>query len=227
MSRVVGQGVCVHTCSALNESLMWTEPSQLLCGYSGVIFGGSGDFDFDGGRSDDDESKQMSYVFLDRLTPLISYIFEHDIPTFGICYGHQLLGAFSGVTVRSDAVQKKTRSHALNRKEVHKEHPLLSGLPDTFVAHYGHKDVLTEIPLEAELLVDGGECCRVSALQYKNNIFSTQFHPELSYEEIVDRINNSPGYLPEGMRAEDLFTPDDRSGRMLQNFATLVANSSS
>jgi GMP synthase (glutamine-hydrolysing) len=220
--RVVGEYVTLHACSALDETLPWTEPATLLMGYSGVIFGGSGDFDFDGGRSDDDESKWMSYEFIKRLTPLLSCIFEHDIPTFGICYGHQLLGAYAGVTVRTDSTQRKTRSHSVRRKEDHKEHRLLSGLPEAFVAHYGHKDVLSEVPPLAQLLMDGGECCQVSALQYKNNIFSTQFHPELSYEEVVDRINNSPGYLPAGQRAEDLFVPDDSSAVLLKNFALLI-----
>ncbi|MBY0309671.1 gamma-glutamyl-gamma-aminobutyrate hydrolase family protein [Patescibacteria group bacterium] len=224
--RVVGEGLAVTTLSALDEAVLWAEPSSLLAGYSGLIFGGSGDFDFDGGRADDDESKQMSYVFLERLTPLLAYVFEHDVPTFGICYGHQLLGAFAGVAVCSDPKQKKTRSHAVVRKDVHDKHPLLAGMPKQFTAHYGHKDVLAGVPAEAELLIDGGECCQVSALQYKNNIFSTQFHPELSYEEVVDRINNAPGYLPEGLKAEDLFTPDDCSSRMLLNFAALVAKHS-
>ncbi len=226
LTRACADHATITFVSALDDTVLWQYPETILTGFAGVILGGSGDFDFDGGRSDDDECKQVSYEILGRLRPLFSYIFEHDIPTFGICYGHQLLGAFAGAQVRNDYEQKKTGSHPVRLLVEQNDHFLFAGLPSNFSAHYGHKDALDRVPEGAVLLMEGGERCRVSALRYKNNIFSTQFHPELTHADMIDRINASPGYLPEGVRAEDLFTADDRSGTLLANFAAFVATQS-
>lgn len=213
----------VNFISALNETLAWDNPAELMNGYDGIILGGSGEFDFDGGRPADDESRQMSQVFLGRLRPLCGYIFAHDLPTLGICYGHQLLGAFAGAEVRYSEEQKKVCSHPVKLLVDKNDYFLLADLPESFSAHYGHKDVLDRIPEGATLLMDGGEKCQVSALRYKNNIYTTQFHPELTFADMVERIKNSPGYLPEGVVAEEIFSHDPDSNRILRNFGRLVA----
>jgi GMP synthase (glutamine-hydrolysing) len=223
MTRMLEKNTTCTSVSALDQSISWDEPEKLLLGISAVILGGSGDFDFDGGRNEDDPDRQMSYTLLERLRPLFEYIFEYDIPTLGICYGHQLLGAFAGANVHNDHIQKKSRSHEVRLLADAQGHFLFSELPESFSAIYGHKDSLDRVPKEAILLVEGGEQCKVSALQYKNNIFSTQFHPELTFSDIVERLKNSPGYLPEGVILADLFTDDVNANRILANFGSFVA----
>ena len=100
---------------------------------------------------------------------------------------------------------------------------LFSDLPESFQAHYGHKDALDRVPEGAVLLMNGGDKCKVSALQYKNNIFTTQFHPELNFEDMTERMKNSPGYIPEGVVAEEIFKDDPHSNTILQNFGKFVA----
>ena len=70
--------------------------------------------------------------------------------------------------------------------------------------------------------MNGGERCQVSALQYKSNIYSLQFHPELTLVDLVDRVKNSPGYLPEGVTIEEIFKDDPSSNTILQNFGAFV-----
>lgn len=223
VSRTVNPHCEVDYVSALDTSLQWKYPEKILSGFQGVILGGSGDFDFDGGRSANDEAKIASYRFLEQLRPLCNYLFTNDIPTFGICYGHQLIGAFAGAKVINDNEQKKTRSHVVTLHASPTAHPTFFDLPQSFSAHYGHKDSLDRVPVGATLVMDGGEACQVSALQYQNNIFSTQFHPELTFDDIVSRIKSSPGYLPPGVEAEEIFTRDDRSSKLLNNFAAFIA----
>lgn len=208
---------------ALDDSINWKNPADFMKSYQGVILGGSGDFDFDGNRNVDDTSRQMSYMFLDRLQPLFRYIFDTDTPTLGICYGHQLLGAFAGAQVFSDETQKKTKSHEVKLMVDKNNYFLFSDLPESFFAHYGHKDVLDRVPSGAVLLMNGGEQCKVSALRYQKNIYSTQFHPELTYDDMINRMKHSPGYLPEGVIAEEVFSKDPNSNRILRNFSKLVA----
>jgi GMP synthase (glutamine-hydrolysing) len=209
--------------SALDESVNWAEPAALMAPYQGVILGGSGDFDFDGGRSEDDMARKQSYVFLEQLRPLFQYLFDNDVPTLGICYGHQLLGAFAGAQVKRDEAQKKTRSHPVKVMVDKNDYFLFSDLPDTFYAQYGHKDSLDRVPEGAVLLMNGGEECKVSALRYKNNIYTTQFHPELTLEDMLARMHASPDYLPEGVVAEEVFKDSPDANRILRNFGKFVA----
>ncbi len=220
--RELGEAVEVTFVNALDTTVVWDQPELLMADYHGVLLGGSGDFDFDGGRAEADIAKRQSYLFLEQLRPLFQYLFAHDIPTLGICYGHQLLGAFAGAQVKSDPAQKKTKSHQVRLMVDKSDYFLFSDLPEEFFAHYGHKDALDRVPDGAVLLMSGGEACRVSALRYKENIYTTQFHPELTFVDMIDRMKSSPGYLPEGVLAEELFSRDAHSNRILQNFGKLV-----
>lgn len=221
--REAGVYADVEFLSALDESIDWNFPEAIMEGYHGVVLGGSGEFDFDGNRSEDDPARKISYEFLGRLRPLFQYVFDNDIPTLGICYGHQLLGAFAGAQVRYSEQEKKSRSHDVKLLVEQNDYFLFSDLPDTFSAHYGHKDVLDRVPEGAVLLMNGGDECRVSALRYKTNIYTTQFHPELTFDDMVERIQNSPGYLPEGVVAEEVFSKSPDSNKILRNFGKFVA----
>lgn len=220
--REIGDNAEVSFISALDTTLDWHLPETITEKYTGVILGGSGDLDFDGGRPEEDEVRIMSYEILDRLRPLFTYLFDHDVPTLGICYGHQILGAFAGAEVHSDLTQKKICSHEVKFVVDKNDHFVFSNLPEAFYGHYGHKDVLDRVPEGAILLMNGGEKCRVSALQYKNNIYTLQFHPELTVSDMIDRVKNSPGYLPEGVTIEEIFKDDPSSNTILQNFGAFV-----
>jgi GMP synthase-like glutamine amidotransferase len=227
ISRALIENATCQFISALDTTLSWNDPALLLAQISGVVLGGSGDFDFDGGRSDEDPDKQMSYALLERLRPIFEYIFEHDIPTLGICFGHQLVGAFAGAQVCSDVTQKKNRSHEVHVRTDAHDHFLFSGVPASFHAIYGHKDSLDRVPQDAVLLIDGGEQCKVSALQYKNNIFTTQFHPELVFNDILEKSKRFPGYLPEGVSPEELYKDDSDANLIIKNFGRFVKNQTS
>ncbi len=220
--REIGSEVVLDFSSALDASLSWNDPETLLSRYAGVIFGGSGDFDFDGGRVEQDQAKTRSYQLLEQLRPVLDYIFNHDVPTLGICYGHQIIGAYAGANVIHDQIQKKNRSHTVTVVVDKNDYCICENMPDSFYAHYGHKDSLDRVPQGAVLLMNGGECCQVSALNYKQNIFTTQFHPELSFEDLHLRVEATPGYLPEGVAVEDAFTKITHAHTILYNFGQLV-----
>ena len=209
--------------SALDDEIDWSYPEVVMENYDGLILGGSGELYFDGKKDKLDENRKISYELLGKLRPLFTYVFEHDIPTLGICYGHQLLGAFAGAQVTYDEQQQKTRSHEVKLMVDKNDYFLFSDLPESFQAHYGHKDTLDRVPEGAVLLMNGGDECRISALKYKNNIYTTQFHPELSFEDMVKRMNDAPEYLPEGVLAEELFKDEPHSNTILRNFSKFVA----
>lgn len=222
LEREMGNLVDLEFKNVLTEDIDFSDPKTLLSAYHGVVLGGSGDLDFDGNRPVDDEVRLESLRLVTKLTPFFGYLFETDTPTLGICYGHQLLGAYAGAQVCCDPVQKKTKSHQLSRLVSEQECTLFTGLPEMFDAYYGHKDVLDRVPEGAVLLAHGGEACQVSALQYKNNIYTVQFHPELTYQDMLDRMTGSTGYLPEGVAFETLYKKDICSNTILHNFAGVI-----
>lgn len=223
ISRGLGSGVEVEFVDALDLSIDWNYSKVTIKNYQGIIFGGSGDLDFDGNRPEGDLVKRISLELLGKLRPLFQYLFDNDIPTLGICYGHQIIGAFAGAQVHCDKEQSKTCSHEVKLLVDKNKHILFTNVPDSFFAHYGHKDVLDKVPAGAVLLMSGGERCKVTALQYKNNIYTVQFHPELTFSEMVQRMRCSEKYLPEGVSAEEIFKDDSHSNTILHNFCRLVA----
>lgn len=224
IQREIGSDVSLKCISALNTATHpWNNPALLLQGFTGVMFGGSGDFDFDGGRAKHDKAQTTSYTLLEQLRPLLDYIFEQDIPTLGICYGHQIIGAYAGALVVHDETQKKNRSHEVSVMVNKDTYCICDNIPDTFFAHYGHKDSLDRIPEGAVLLMNGGNACQVSALNYKQNIYTTQFHPELSYDDLYLRVEATPGYLPEGILVDEAYRKNTEANTILYNFGQLVA----
>lgn len=211
----------VNFVSSLDESLSWADPTLLLSNTRAVIIGGSGEFDFDGGRTDDDPARTTSHAILDRLTPIIQYVKEQKIPMLGICYGHQLVGEVYGARVVHDLTQNKVGTFAVELTKEGCEDPLFAELPREFLAQYGHKDSLSSLPAGATVLAVG-ERCRFSALRYGPLFYTLQFHPELTAQDSIEKLANSPGYLPEGGMPEDLIRESPEASTLIPRFLSLI-----
>lgn len=177
-TRAAGGSAELGFLSALDEHLAWTTPEKLLKGYDGVIFGGSSDFDFHGGRPDGDPVRLMSMMILSRAKNIVSYAMANDIPTLGVCFGHQIIGNMHDGMVTNDREQSKMGAYEVTVTEEGKKDPLFSALPERFFAQYAHKDSVTNLPIGAVLLATG-DACRFSALRYGRRVHTVQFHPEV------------------------------------------------
>ncbi len=176
--RAIGDAAAVEFLSSVDEKLSWTTPEQLLAGYDGVVFGGSSDFDFHGGRPDKDPVRLMSMIILSRARNIVGYAFEKGVPILGVCFGHQIIGEIHQGMVTNDREQTKMGSYEVSLTDAGKSDPLFGTLPERFFAQYAHKDSVTNQPLGATLLATG-HACRFSALRYGDKIYTTQFHPEI------------------------------------------------
>ncbi len=212
----------VEALSTLDDSVSWSTPESWLVNYDAVIIGGSGDLDFDGGRAEHDEARIISQQLASKMRPFVEYLLTKDFPTLGICYGHQLVSECLGVKVINDHEQKKVGTYEVCLTAEGRQDRLLANLPDKFLAQYGHKDSLSTIPNGATLLATG-ERCRTSLLRFGHNFYTMQFHPELDSEEVRWKLQNSPGYLPEGVDLDDLVKDSDEASRIIPNFVNLVA----
>jgi GMP synthase (glutamine-hydrolysing) len=140
----------------------------------------------------------------------------------GICFGHQLIAAYHGVIVRHDALQSKTKTHEIELTTAAEEHPMFANLPKRFAVQYGHKDIVTALPLGATLLAHAGDTCQCAAVAYSTNVVTTQFHPELSLEDLYTRVTHIPNYLPQGVTVDDVYKATPVAGEVLRNFAKIV-----
>jgi GMP synthase (glutamine-hydrolysing) len=167
-------------------------PALELSDYSGIIVGGS---PFT--SSDPAEQKsQVQHRVEAELAGLLDHVVEADFPFLGACYGVGTLGLHQG------AVIDRTYGEGLGGTTISLTpeglaDPLLQGLPESFTAFVGHKEACTVLPRHAVLLATSA-ACPVQMFRIKENLYATQFHPELDVGGLVTRIDiyRHAGYFP-------------------------------
>ncbi|MEV4688030.1 glutamine amidotransferase [Microbacterium sp. LWH3-1.2] len=123
---------------------------------------------------------------------LLDEVVARDFPFLGACYGVGTLGAHQG------AVIDRTYSESISvvpvtMTEAGASDPLLAAMPQTFDAFVGHKEAITRLPASATLLASS-PTCPVQMFRVGENVYATQFHPELDLEGITTRIHAYAGY---------------------------------
>jgi GMP synthase (glutamine-hydrolysing) len=174
-------------------------PDLDLDEYSGVIVGGS---PFT--SSDPADQKTGTQHRVEReLSGLLDRIVPRDFPFLGACYGVGTLGTHQG------AVVDRMFGEPLGAVEIELTEdgladPVLRGMPQRFTAFTGHKEAVSSLPPHAVLLASSA-ACPVQMFRIKENLYATQFHPELDVDGLVTRIDiyRHAGYFPPES-AEDL-----------------------
>ncbi len=188
--------------------------------YSGIIVGG-GPFN----ASDHKDIKSEAQTRTEReLHALLDEIIARDFPFLGACYGIGVV-----VTHQNGLVTRKYSEDIgptkITLTDDGKNDPLLAGLPPIFDAFVGHKEACEVLPQSATLLASSA-LCPTQMFRIKNNIYVTQFHPELDSHGLEVRINiyKHAGYFPPET-ANDLIAQGHASNvtepiKVLQNFIT-------
>lgn len=193
-------------------------PDLALEDYSGIIVGGS---PFT--SSDPPEKKSEAQHRVEReLSALLDRIVAADYPFLGACYGVGTLGRHQGAVIdRTYGEQLGGVTISLSPEGL--QDPLLADMPAEFTAFTGHKEACTVPPPHAVLLASSA-ACPVHMFRIKQNLYATQFHPELDAEGLVTRIDiyRHAGYFPpesaeELMAAARTFTATEPM-KILRNF---------
>jgi GMP synthase (glutamine-hydrolysing) len=157
-------------------------PSITLDDYSGVIVGGS---PFNASDPVDTKSPVQRRVE-GELAGVIDEVVARDFPFLGACYGIGLLvGHLGGVVddtwseVAGPIVVSLTAEGAVDQ--------LFGGVAPNFEAFVGHKEACTALPAGGQEHRTG-EACPVQAFRVGQNVYATQFHPELDQAGILTRI---------------------------------------
>lgn len=207
--------------NVFHDQLDWNYPERICKDADGVILGGSGDLYFDGGLEDNDEAVLMSQNFAQLQLPLFAYLKKREIPTLGICFGHQILAYTQGIQVHNDALQAKLGSHEVVLTEEGRHDPLFQGIPSQFTAQYGHRDSLSALP-EGAVLLAFGEQCLYSAVRYAQHQYSLQFHPELTEEDMrLQYVTNKSHLLPRS-DTEIVIRDSHHALKIFHNFVFLI-----
>jgi para-aminobenzoate synthetase component 2 len=108
--------------------------------------------------------------------PMVHACAEQDVPLFGVCLGHQAIGAAYGAPI----VRAPELLHGKTSTVEHTGAGVLVGVPSPFVATRYHSLAVNEADLPAEIEVTGRTPSGVvMALRHRTlPIDGVQFHPE-------------------------------------------------
>jgi GMP synthase (glutamine-hydrolysing) len=198
-------------------------PELRLDDWSGVFVGG-GPFN----SSDPAEEKSAVQHRVEReLAALLDEIVARDFPFFGACYGVGTLGVHQGGIV-DRTYGEPISAVRIQLTDAGRTDPVLAGMPAEFDAFVGHKEACRVLPPNAVLLATSA-ACPVQMFRVKQNLYATQFHPELDVPGLVTRVHvyQHAGYFhPSEMSeliARLLPAVVTEPGRMLANFVARYA----
>ncbi len=167
--------------------------------YSGVILGGGPYNSSDKiEKQSEDQKKAEKGLF-----ELMDQVVEKDFPFLGACYGVGILGTHQKCNISKEKYGEEVGAVEITLTDAGKKDDLLKNVPETFSAFVGHKEACQSLSPQATLLASS-PTCPIEMFKIKNNIYATQFHPELDVEGIVERIHiyKDYGYFkPEEMNS--------------------------
>lgn len=157
-----------------------------------------------------------------RVQAQLRQLVAEQVPVFGICFGHQLLGMALGGRSGPNPLGREIGTTLVS---VTVDDPLLGDAPRTFPVSMTHLDSVLELPPTAiSLGSTAGE--RHAAIRFGPRAWGVQFHPELDAELIGDYVGSRletlrrEGLDPEALLAARRDTPE--SADLLRRFAGYV-----
>ncbi|MFC3777112.1 glutamine amidotransferase [Mycolicibacterium holsaticum] len=169
-----------------------------LADWSGVILGG-GPYTISDPADTKSAVQQRAEA---ELLTLIERLVEQDFPFLGCCYGVGTLGTVIGATI-DRTYPEPVGGMRITVTAAGRDDPLFADVPDAFDAYGGHKEGVSELPPGVVCLASSPDC-PVQAFRVGQNVYATQFHPELDIDGIFTRINvykNHGYFAPESAEA--------------------------
>ena len=157
-------------------------PELDLDDYSGVFVGGSPFNSSDPPEVKSDVQRRVEA----ELAGLLDRVVASDFPFFGACYGIGTLGQHQGGVIDRTYTEPLS-AVSIQLTDAGLADPLLAGMPERFEAFVGHKEACRVLPPSAVLLATSSTC-PVQMFRVRQNVYATQFHPELDVAGIVTRI---------------------------------------
>ena len=183
--------------------------------YDRVIFSGS-EFSFEG-KNEPPEVRQTARDIAKRFEDFTVALRESTTPSLAICFGHQLWGYIFGEKVTQEDTRGKAGTFLVKQSDEGKLSPIFKGLSQEFYASYMHQDAICQKPAVAKILATG-EQCNCATLDYGNNSFTTQFHPEFTKEVLEHKKEQYPKYFENQIEPQSEFKETPEAQKILRNF---------
>ena len=159
---------------------------DLFDGADALMIGGAGEY-----------SAVEDYPWMDDLLGLIRTAYERRFPTFGSCWGHQLIARALGGTVIHDSALAELGCHYVSLTKAGEQDTLLGSFPSRFLANMGHHDRVAELPSDAvELAYSDTQRFQAFRIEGKP-MYGTQFHSELDARRERERLYKYREHYPE------------------------------
>lgn len=159
-----------------------------------------------------------------RTEELVRQIHEAEVPLFGICFGHQMIGQALGGLVGKNPNGREIGTVPVTMIE-DADDPLLAGLPRTFTANHSHVDSVVTLPPGAVRL--GYTSLEPNAIYAVGRTTKcVQFHPEFDgdsmrgYVEARAHLIDAEGLDSKAIHAQAVDAP--HGAETLRNFLRLV-----
>jgi GMP synthase-like glutamine amidotransferase len=160
--------------------------------------------------------------WITTLMSLIREIEQRRIPTVGVCFGHQIIArALGGLVGKNPGGW----GFGISPTTFTTTRPWMSPEAETINLYAAHSEQVLQLPEKAELL-GGSAFCPVGSYAIGDHIFTTEYHPEMTTEFVIDLSHAFESYIGTGIanKARAQFkTPADGKlfARWMINFFNL------
>lgn len=195
---------------------MLTQPvgPELLEGHDMLLVGGSGHW-----------SVLDEHPGLRAAERLLAHAAERGFPTFGSCFGFQLMVRALGGEVIHDEPNAEIGTCPLELTPEAASDPLFGGLPPQFMAQLGHKDRAAVMPAGVHNLARSERVPYQALVVPGKPVYATQFHPESTHETNRARFSRyladyGPVFGEEASRRllDEGFVPSPEASSLLDRF---------
>ncbi|HWK53664.1 MAG TPA: glutamine amidotransferase [Hyphomicrobiales bacterium] len=158
----------------------------------------------------------------ERAAAWLAQAVAHELPTLGICYGHQLLAHALGGEVGYHPAGREMGTKQIHALAAAATDPLFGALPATYPAHVTHSQTVLQPPPGAAILAANSFELH-HALRFGPRAWGVQYHPEFTapimdkYLELRSRNLAEEGQDVARLRREVQPTPQAQT--LLQRFA--------
>lgn len=123
-------------------------------------------------------------VYEENSMTISEEVFHLGIPVLGICYGHQLMTAKLGGTVKTGSVKEYGKTEI----SFDPDSTIFQGLEKDSIVWMSHGDEVVEVP-EGFKVVASTKDCQVAAMENDDaKLYGLQFHPEVKHSVLGTEI---------------------------------------